>query len=141
MKPISQFVLSKMFNDIPNLEKAINCLNESMQDRFIETMVGVNIDDSILPKRIKRNDVVYSIKSANYIRDEITAEYIGTDIRYFSNQDDADKFAKTGDYNYNNTTRIANETCTIKGEYTSKKETWFSYDTWMNSEVVVEDNE
>ena len=136
MKPISQFVLSKMFNDIPNLEKAINCLDESIQDRFIEMMVGVSIDDSTLPKRIKRNDVIYTIKSTNYVKDEITAEYIGTDIRYFSNQDDADKFTKTGDYNYNKSSYSANETCTIKAKYTSKKETWFSYNTWMNSEVV-----
>ena len=136
MKPISKYVLNKAFSDIPNLEKAVNCLDESMQDKFVEVLIGVNIDDSALPKRIKRNDVIYDIKSTNYIKDEVKAEYIGTDVRYFSNQDDADKFAKTGDYNYNNSSYQANETCTIKGEYTSKKTTWFSYDTWMNSEVV-----
>lgn len=136
MKPISQFVIRRMFKDIPNLEKAINCFDESTQDRFVEMMLGVDIDDSILPKKIKRDGVIYNIKSTNYVRDEIVAEYIGTNERYFSNQEDADKFAKTGDYNYNNSSYSANETCTIKGEHTSKKTTWFSYYTWMNSEVV-----
>lgn len=136
MKPISQFVLRKMFNDIPNLQKAIESLNEDIQDRFVEIMIGVDIDISNLHRKIKRNDVIYTIKSANYLKDEIVAEYIGTDVRYFSNQDDADKFAKTGNYNYNKSCYQADGDYTIKGEYTSKKETWFSYDTWMNAEVV-----
>lgn len=138
MKPISKYVLNKAFNDIPNLEKAINCINEECQDRFVEILVGVDIDISNLPRKVKRNDVIYTIKSANYLKDEIIATYVGTDIRYFSNQDDADKFAKTGNYNYNKSSYQANEDYTIKGEYTSKKETYFSYDTWMNSEVVKE---
>lgn len=138
MKPISKYVLNKAFNDIPNLENAINCLNEECQDRFIEVLIGVSINDSTLPKKIKRNGVIYDIKSANYVKDEIIAEYIGTDARYFNNQDDADMFAKTGNYNYNKSSYQANEDYAIKGEYTSKKETWFSYDIWMNSEVVKE---
>lgn len=138
MKPISQFVIGKMFNDIPNLEKAINCLNEEFQDRFVEILIGADIDISNLPRKIKINDVIYTIKSANYLKDDIIATYSGTDVRYFDNQKVADEFTKTGNYNFSNSNYQEDGDYTIKGIHTSKKETWFSYDTWMNSEVVKE---
>lgn len=137
MKPISKFIIEKMFNDIPNLEKAINCLDENAQDRFVEILVGADIDISALPRKIKRhNGIIYTIKSADYLKNQISATYFSDDVRYFSNQDDADNFAKTGNYNYNNSNYQEDGDYTIKGIHTSKKETWFSYDTWMKSEVV-----
>ena len=141
MKAISKFILEKMFNNIPNLEKAINCLNDESQDRFIEILVGADIDTSNLYRKIKRNDVIYTIKSANYLKDEIVAEYVSTKVRYFNNQDDADEFSKTGNFLIIESRIIESsiqktENYLIKGEYKSKHETYFTYDTWMNSEVV-----
>ena len=137
MKPISQFVIDKMFNDIPNLKKAIMCLNEECQDRFVEILVDADIDISTLPRKIKRYDgIIYTIKSANYLKDEIIATSVGTDIRYFSNQDDADEFAKSGYFDFTKSNYQEDIVYTIKGEHLVKKETWFSYDIWMNSEIV-----
>lgn len=136
MRKIFKKVLKDSFGDNTSLINAISFLNTDEQERFIELCVGCEITEDELPKKIRRNNVIYTLESCNYIKNEIIAKYVGTDTRYFSTQEEANEFAITGKYNYNTSTYKETETCNIKGEYTSKRETWFTYDDWMNSEVV-----
>lgn len=124
-----------------NLIKAINMLNDDNQERFVEITIGIDIDTAELPKKVRRNNVVYTLDSANYLKNEIVATYMGTDTRYFSNEEDANNYAATGKYNYEKSSHKKTDDCPIKGEYISEHTTWYSYYTWMESEVVVEDAE
>ena len=137
MKPIYEWALNQIGADKNgNLMRAISMLNEDVQEQFVEVIIGIDIDTAKLPKKIRRNDVVYTLESANYLKDEIVAKYIGTDTRYFSNEEDASKYAATGYYNYNDSSHKKTDDFPIKGEHTSEHTNWFNYHTWMNSEVV-----
>lgn len=140
MRPIYEWALDQIgANKNGNLMKAISMLNDDMQESFVEIIIGVDIDTAKLPKKIRRNDVIYTLESANYLRNEITAKYIGTDTRYFSNEEDANEYAATGKYEFNKSAYKKTNEFTIKGEYTSEHTTWHSYNTWMDSEVVEPD--
>ena len=121
-----------------NLIKAINMLNESVQEKFADVIIGINIDDSQLAKKIVVDDVIYELDSANYLNQDIYGKYMGEDVRYFATQEEADNYALTGKYEYSKSTSYSdNEKYPIKGVYPCLKTKWFSYNTWMNAEVVV----
>ena len=137
MRPIYEWALNQIGADKNgNLMRAISMLEDNRQESFVEIIIGIDIPESKLPKKVRRNDVVYTLKSANYLKDEIVATYIGTDVRYFKNQEDADIYAATGNYNYSDSSHKKSDVYPFKSEYTSEHTTWYSYNTWMNSEVV-----
>lgn len=138
MKPIYEWALNQIgATKNGNLIKAVNMLNDSIQENFVNVVIGIDIDDSQLAKKIVHNDVVYSLKSANYLNDEIYGEYMGEDVRYFATQENADAYASSGKYDYSESTIYSTDTrYPIKGVYPCLKAKWFSYDSWMNAEVV-----
>lgn len=141
MRPIYEWALDQIgANKNGNLMRAISMLEDDRQERFVETIIGIDVFEAALPKKIRRNNVVYTLESANYIKDEIVATYMGTDTRYFSNQEDADTYAASGKYDYDKSSHKKSDTYPFKGEYTSEHTTWYSYNTWMNSEVVEDVN-
>lgn len=140
MRPIYEWALNQIGADKDgNLMRAISMLNDDMQENFIEVIIGIDIDTAKLPKKVRRNNVVYTLESANYLKNEIVATYMGTDTRYFSNEQDAYVYAETGKYDCNKSSYKKTDDFTIKGEYTSEHTTWYSYHTWMESEVVEPD--
>ena len=143
MRPIYAWALNQVGADKNgNLIKAINMLDESKQEAFIDVIVGADINDYELPKKIIENGVVYTLCYTNYLNNDIYGEYMGEDVRYFATQDAADVYASTGNYEYNNSTSYSDsEKYTIKSVHPCLKTKWFSYGAWMNAEVVVEDNE
>ena len=137
MRPIYEWALDQIgANRNGNLMRAISMLENDRQERFVETIIGIDVVETKLPKKIRRSNVVYTLESANYIKDEVVATYIGTDTRYFSNQEDANTYAASGKYDYDKSSHIKSDIYSFKGEYVSEHTTWYSYNTWMNSEVV-----
>ena len=125
-----------------NLIKAINMLSDSMQESFVDVIIGIDIDDSQLAKKILYEGTVYTLKSTNYLNGDVYGEYMGENVRYFATQEDADAYASSGKYDYSKSTSYSNnEEYPIEGIYPCLKTKWFSYDTWMSAEIVVEDNE
>ena len=143
MKKIYEWALNQIgATENENLIKAINMLSDSMQESFIDVIIGIDIDDSQLAKKILHNGTVYTLKSTNYLNGDIYGEYMGEDVRYFATQEDADTYASSGKYDYSKSTSYSdNEKYPIKGVYPCLKTKWFSYNTWMSDEVVVKDNE
>lgn len=143
MKKIYEWALNQIgATENGNLIKAINMLNDSMQENFVDVIIGIDIDDSQLAKKILYEGTVYTLKDTNYLNGDIYGEYMGEDVRYFATQEDADAYASSGKYDYSKSTTYSdNEKYPIKGVRPCLKTKWFSYDRWMNAEVVVEDNE
>lgn len=143
MKPIYEWALNQIgATENENLIKAINMLSDSMQESFVDVIIGIDIDDSQLAKKILDEGTVYTLKSTNYLNGDVYGEYMGENVRYFATQEDADAYASSGKYDYSNSTIYSvNEKYPIKGVYPCLQIKWFSYDGWMNAEVVVEDVE
>ena len=121
-----------------NLIKAINMLNESKQEKFIDVIIGIDIDNSQLAKKIIIDGVIYNLSSANYLTGDIYGEYMGEDVRYFATQEEADNYTSTGKFEYSKSTPYSdNEKYPIRGTHPCLKTKWISYDAWMNAEVVV----
>lgn len=124
-----------------NLIKAINMLNESARENFVDVIIGIDIDDSQLAKKVMIDGVIYTFDTANYLHGDIYGKYMGEDVRYFATQEEADDYASTGKYDCSKSkTYSDNEKYPIKGVHPCLKTKWFSYNTWMNAEVVVEDD-
>ena len=140
MRPIYEWALNQIgASKNENLIRAISMLNDDMQETFVEVVIGIDMPESKLPKKVRRNNVVYTLQSSNYLKNEIVAKYMGTDTRYFSNEQDAYVYAETGKYDCSKSSYKKTDDFTIIGEYTSEHTTWYSYSTWMESEVVEPD--
>lgn len=140
MKPIYEWALNQIgANKDGNLIRAISMFNDDMQETFVEVIIGIDIDTAKLPKKIRRNNVVYTLESANYLKNEIVAKYMGIDTRYFNNEEDAYVYATTGKYDCSKSSYKKTDDFAIIGEHTSEHTTWYSYHTWMESEVVEPD--
>lgn len=120
-----------------NLIKAINMLGESIQENFVDVIIGIDIEDSQLAKKVVVDGIVYKFKDANYLQNDVYGEYLGEDVRYFATQEEADDYASTGKYEYSKSSSYSdNEKYPIKGVHPCLKTKWFSYTSWMNAEVV-----
>lgn len=136
MRKIFKKAIEHAYGSSPALFNAISFLNESEQERFVEIAVDCQINDNELPTMVSRNGKVYTLVSTNYLRDEIVASYIDTAVRYFATEEEANEYFNTGKYMYSKSSNSECADYPYKGEYTSKQTTWFSYGTWMNSEVI-----
>lgn len=124
-----------------NLIKAINMLDESRQENFVDVIIGIDIDDSQLAKKIVVDGVIYTLDSTNYLSGDVYGKYIGEDVRYFATQEDADAYSSTGNYDYTKSTPYSNnEKYSFRGAHPCLKTKWFSYKNWMDAEVVVEED-
>lgn len=143
MRKIYEWALNRIgATNNENLIKAINMLNDSMQENFVDVIIGIDIDDSQLAKKIIVDGVMYSLSSTNYLNGDIYGEYMSEDVRYFATQEEADTYVLTGKYEYSKSTNYSdNEKYPIKGVHPCSKIKWFSYQKWMDADVVVEDFE
>lgn len=143
MKKIYEWALDRIgATKNGNLIKAINMLDSSKQENFVDVIIGIDIDDSQLAKKIEIDGVIYTLSSSNYLTGDIYGEYMGENVRYFATQEDADVYASSGKCGYSNSSSYSdNEKYPIKGVYPCMQTKWFSYDTWMNGKVVVEEDE
>lgn len=143
MKAIYEWALNQIgATKNGNLIKAIEMLNDSQKENFVDVIIGIDIDDSQLAKKVVIDGVIYTFNSSNYLNGDIYGEYMGANVRYFATQEDADVYASSGKYECSKSTAYSdNEKYPIKGVHPCLQTKWFSYGQWMNAEVAVEDNE
>lgn len=134
MKKIFQWALEQS-GATKNMVKAVNLLRESHAERFVEIVVGCEIKDEDIPQEVTYEGKVHKLVRSNYICDEITYACEDTSVRYFPTQEDADRYANTGDYVYNSSSSSPKDEFPIKGEWTRECEhtTWYSrWFEWAN---------
>lgn len=141
MKKIYSKVLNDHFANLPGVLKAISYLPEDAQERFVEICIGCEVTIDELPKKIRRNGVVYTFISSNYLNNEVKSSYIATDVRYFATKDKAIEYSNSGNFSYSESTNKETTEYPYKGEHTHTKESYVSFETWMSSEVVDDDVE
>lgn len=87
--------------------------------RFIDLMYDEDIRMCDLePVTLSYNDIPCTLVSLDYLNDEIEYSYRDTRKKYFATQEDADKYAETGDYNYNKTSYNYTDEYCIESKHT-----------------------
>lgn len=136
MKKIYSKLLNGLFSIMPGVIKAISYLSEDAQERFIDICLGCEITIDELPKKIKANGVIYTLDSCNYLNDDIKAFYIDTDVRYFATKNEAIEYSNSGKFNYAESRNKETAEYPYKGKCSRKIWSYFTFNTWMNSEIV-----
>lgn len=137
MKKIYEWAL-KQAGATKTMVSAVNMLTTDHAERFIEVVVGCEIKDEEIPKEFTYEGKVYKFVRANYVRDEITYSCEDSTTKYFPTQEDADKYTKDGDYNYNRCSFDLKGEYTFKGVWTRECEytTWYTrWFEWANKSI------
>lgn len=110
---------------------AVSMLRSEHAERFVEVCVGCEVNDEDVPQEFIYNDKLHKLVSCNYVLDKIVYETVDTDCRYFDNQEDADKYALTGDYHWNKSSANATDNYPIKASWTRPCEHETYYSRWF----------
>lgn len=130
MRKIYEWALNHL--EVPaRVMYAVNMLQRDQAERFVEVCVGCHIDDNDVPKEFVYENKVHKLIRCNYVLDKIVYETVDTAHRWFDNQEDADKFAKNGDYHWNKSSSSESEQYPIKGAWTRPCEHETYYDRWF----------
>lgn len=115
----------------------VDVKNSPIIERFIDTIFGCDITMDELPK-VKYNSSygVMTLESASYLSDEVIFNYNSVDTRYFENQEDADKYAETGDFDYSKSNYNKTETYTIKASHKFARKSNYSFEWWLSQQDV-----
>lgn len=118
--------------DVPaRAMQAVSMLNSDHAERFVEVCIGCDISDNDVPQEFIYNDKLHKLVHCNYVLDKIVYETVDTDYRYFDNQEDADKYALTGDYHWNKSSANVTDNYPIKAAWTRPCEHETYYSRWF----------
>lgn len=130
MKKIYEWALNHV--EVPaKVIKAVDMLRPEHAERFVEVVIGCDVDDNDVPQEFYYEDKVHTLVRCNYVLDQIIYTTVDTSYRYFDNQEDADKYAINGDYHWNKSSSNATEQYTIKGAWTRPVEHETYYSRWF----------
>lgn len=117
-----------------NLITFLNSLEDS-PERAVEILLGMETKESELSKKVyDRQNRVLTLKSTNYLKDRVTYSYESKNVYYFKTKEEADLYAKDGTIKDSKWSK--NEEYTFESFFTSTKESWCSFDTWMSYSPV-----
>lgn len=85
-----------------------------------------------LPKVVKVNDIIRTMKCANFYRQMIDYEYTYPVRRYFKTEEDAKKYSETYEYDYDTSSSNSKDGYPYMGEYQKKSSSSCSFDEWRN---------
>lgn len=111
---------------------AVSMLGTEQAERFVEVVVGCEINNDDIPQEFVYEGKLYRFVRCNYVLDEIVYVTDDTDHRYFANQEDADKYAESGDYNWGTSSSSASDKYPIKASWTRPCEHETYYDRWFS---------
>lgn len=131
MKKIYEWAL-KQAGATKGMINAVNMLANDHAEHFIEVVVGCEIKDEDIPKEFTYEGKLYKFVRSNYVRDEIVYSCEDSTTKYFLNQEDADKYAKDGSYDYNRSSFNLKDEYTFKGVWTREVEHTTWYDRWFD---------
>lgn len=130
MKKIYEWALNRI-NVPASVINAVSMLRPEHAEKFVEVSIGCAVNDEDVPKEFINEDKLYKLIRCNYILDEIIYESVDTSYRYFDNQEDADEYAKTGNYNWNKSSSSKKDEYPIKGAWIRPCEHETNYERWF----------
>ena len=68
------------------------------------------------------------------ISDEVIFNYNSVDTRYFENQEDADKYAETGDFDYSKSNYNKTENYTFKASHKFVRKSNYTFEWWLSQQ-------
>lgn len=141
MKPIYTYAIAQTDeHDLKHyLIDAVRDLNDDKIERFIEMVLGCQPRYTV-PARTYNWDKsrVRTLLSFDYLNDKVEYSYEETVTKFFETQEEADKYAETGDYVYSRTCSQENEEHIFVASHVHTRYGQETIDGWMNSEIVVD---
>ena len=126
-----------------DINKTILCtlcdqMDEEMRERFVNALIGI-VDMDEIERKISRyssdrNGERWTFESYNYLLDRVYYTYEHKDKRYFKTQEDADKFAETGDYDYGKSKYCEEGEYNIKAIFSRPSSSYTSLYNWEKGE-------
>lgn len=114
-------------------------INESdYAERFLDVLFDADIKENELSHVVERYDEIRTKTSFDYLNDRINYDYVRTTKRYFANEEDAAKYAKSGDYDYNTSKSNLQGEYTYEGIYVRTSESYCNLYEWLNAKPVTE---
>lgn len=141
MKPIYTYAIAQ--TDATNLKYSlidtVRDLNDDKIERFIEMVLGCQPRYTLPARTYNYNKSrIRTLLSFDYLNNKVEYSYEETITKFFITQEEADKYATTGDYVYGRTSSSKSDECCIEASYTRNAKSNASIDEWLNAEVVVE---
>lgn len=131
MKKIFKWALEQCgVND--GIINAVGMLRTEQAERFVEVVVGCEINNDDVPQEFTYEGKVYKLVRCNYILDEITYRCEDSTTRYFANQEDADKYAENGNYSWDASSSNAKDEYPFAGVWTREVEHTTWYNRWFD---------
>lgn len=146
MRAIFKFALEHATITADDIIRAVELLdNEGRSERLIEAILKLDVKKEDLATRVdKGNGVICTLENFNYLDNEVSYKCIDTDTRYFKTQEEADTYASSGKYDYNNSNYSKNNEYTIVGIYRHEATHWTSvgeWQRWMNNKLKEDSHE
>lgn len=131
MKKIYKWAL-KQAGATKTMLNAVNMLKDEHAERFVEVVVGCEINDDDVPQEVMYDGKVCKLVSCNYILDEITYSCEDSTTRYFPTQEDADKYAENGNFSWDKSSSNPKDEYPVKGAWTRECEHTTWYERWFS---------
>ena len=140
MREIFKFALEHATVTADDIIRAVELLdNEGRSERLIEAILNLDVKREDLATKVINNDgIICTLERFDYLNDEIYYKSIDTDVRYFETEEDANAYASTGKYNYNNSSYNKTDKYTIMSTWRHTASHWTSiseWQKWMNNKV------
>ena len=137
MEQILQYCLQLGQYDKQGVMDLIHELNESELDAVTAAkwILGIESrEDAVakIPTTVVHNDKTYKLTKVRVLEGKVYTTYPETTVRHFTTEEDADRYAKTGDYRYNSMTYEQDENHPFRAEYTRDIETWQNIEDWLD---------
>lgn len=139
MERIHKWALNRVLEDsqiMPsgftmNLKYALECMDNGTSERFIEILAGCDVKLSNLQSVVVVDGKGYTLKSFNYLNDEIYYTSVDDQVRYFNSQESAETYHKTGNYKPTESNYSRTENYSFEGVYTSECGHWTTLKQWL----------
>ena len=112
--------------------------NSDHIERFLDFLFDADVKENELARIVEIYDEIRTRTSFDYLNDRVYYDYVRTTKRYFANEEDAAKYAKSGDYDYNTSKSNLQGEYTYEGIYVRTSESYCNLYDWLNAKPVTE---
>lgn len=137
MEQILNYCLQLGQYDKQGVMDLIHELNESELDAVTAAkwIIGIESrEDAIakIPTTAVHDGKDYKLTKVRFLEGKVYVTYPETNVRYFTTEEIADRYAKTGDYRYDSMSREQDDNHPFRAEYTKTVDTWEYIDVWLD---------
>ena len=105
-------------------------------ERFIDILFDADIKEDELAHVVERYDEIRTRTDFDYLNDRVNYDYTRTTARYFTSEEDAAEYSKSGNYDYSKSKSSLQDGYTYEGIYVRNSESYCTLYEWMDSKVV-----